>query len=104
MYQQLIQFLTNHNAPYSTSTLGGQSQVIFSLASDGDGISITNSSNNSYTFSGEECRLIINRYEELPSALKLVSSQYNPPIWVESPNLVFAPYLPALIRDLQGRS
>ena len=74
----------------------------FEISSVSDEIVITLSSGKRYKISKNIWDLVLERIQELPMEERLLSSRYvdgkNPYNWLECPNRVICPYIPAIMR------
>ena len=79
-------------------TLGKRSQ--FDAQYDRlNSIKITNSSGNTLTINEERLKRIFERYVAEPTDMKHMASYYSDPKWPTTPSRIFAPYVPAILRD-----
>jgi hypothetical protein len=74
----------------------------FEISSVSDEIVITLSSGKRYKISKNIWELVLERIQELPIEERLLSSRYvdgkNPYNWLQCPNRVICPYIPAIMR------
>ncbi len=91
----------NCQEPRTTITLGGQSSFKSTIGNDGRSLTIEfGSRGKSGNLSENELVSIWERYWNL-GGMRHRTSEYNDPIWPETPDLILAPYVPALIRDFE---
>ena len=74
----------------------------FEISSVSDEIVVTLSSGKRYKISKNIWELVLERIQELPIEERLLSSRYvdglNPYNWLECPNRIICPYIPAIMR------
>ena len=88
--------------PRKTTTLGGTSSFRATISNDGSFLTIEfGGQGNSGSLSQGELDSIWSRYWKLGGRKHKVC-EYNQPIWIETPSMILAPYVPALIRDFEN--
>jgi len=78
--------------------LGGRAQFYAEYELQSNSIKIRNSKGSIGRIDKNDLRRIFNRYVEAPQSMKHKAKYYNNPIWCETPNMIFAPYIPAIVR------
>ena len=87
--------------PRKTKTLAEQSSFKAIIGNDGRSLTIEfGSEGRSGDLSENDLHFIWKRYRDLGGS-KHMTSEYNNPKWPETPSLILAPYVPALIRDFE---
>ena len=84
--------------PRTFQSLGKRSQFQVRYNQDSNEMEITNSKGNVWHFRTTHLQRIFERYFALPHAQRHRAVYYTDPEWVETPNRIFAPAVPAIIR------
>ena len=79
-------------------TLGRQSD--FSAYNQNSALVITNSSGNPHAISRKIYDSVRERYDSLNVDQKHISKNYTDPVWKNCPDRIYAPYLPAIWRNI----
>ncbi|SFO60292.1 hypothetical protein SAMN04488519_1099 [Algoriphagus ornithinivorans] len=96
------ELINNNLTSLTLKTLGGKSEVSFSISENGENIEITTTSGkSSYPINENIFNAVRERYDFLPTTEKFISGQYNTEKWPDTPNHILAPYIPVLIRHYQ---
>ncbi len=99
-FENLLEWLkTNLNEPVRFDTLGKKSQFTATFHESTSSLEIKNSKGNVGLLDKESLRKIFQRHSDAPPNKRDMTGYWTPPKWPDTPNMIFAPYVPAIIRD-----
>lgn len=79
-------------------TLGSQSRFFAKYNYQENSIRIRNSRGNEHEINEDDLQRIFERYVNATAQTRNKASHYTDPMWPETPNRVFAPCIPAIIK------